>query len=208
MTTTDTKRTWPSHDDWEAAQRARAEHLIEHGAGYEFEPTFTDAERGEITTLAPVIVKAIRRECVRIERPLRAEHPEVVWLLKPSPVRYLSGEYDTAMEALSADQRAALDTLQEMRDIRRELRREFVGNSYPHPHEWRHRQFRDLDRFASPELDRVRKLHQQAIARYRDQERQRGRTLLAALDSGVEWLRELKHRTEIEEYFANGPLIR
>lgn len=49
MTTTPTKRIWPSREDWEADERARAEFTIEHGVnGWDYDggsqPTFTIKE--------------------------------------------------------------------------------------------------------------------------------------------------------------------
>jgi hypothetical protein len=195
---------WPTRQEYEAQRRAHAEHLIKHGEGYadEHNPTYTDAESTEIERMAPVIIKTIRRECGRIERPLRREYPEVIWLLNPGVDRYLSGEYDAAEAALTAQARAAYNTLRELRDIRSELREDaedpIIGDYRP----------LCFDRFTSPEIDRLRVIRQDALNRYHARERERGRNLLAAIESGEEWEDQLLHRASVDAYFARGPVVR
>jgi hypothetical protein len=195
--------TWPTREEFEAERRAHAEHLIEHGEGYadEHNPTYTAAEADEIERMAPVIIKTIRRECGRIERPLRREYPEVIWLLNPGVDRYLSGEYDTAEAALTAPARSAYNTLWELRDIRSTLREDAEN---PIISEYG----LSFDRFTSPEIDRLRIIRQDALDRYHDRERQRGHNLLAAIESGQEWEDQLKHRASVDAYFARGPVVR
>lgn len=194
---------WPTREEYEAERRALAERLIEHGEGYadEHNPTYTRAESAEIERMAPVIIKTVRRECGRIERPLRREYPEVIWLLNPGVDRYLSGEYDAAEAALTAPARAALSTLRELRDIRSELRRDaedpIISEYGP-----------GFDRFDSPEIDRLRVIRQDALDRFHDRQRQRGHNLLAAIESGEAWRDQLEHRASVDAYFANGPVVR
>ncbi len=66
---------------------------------------------------------------------------------------------------------------------------------------------RRRERPASPELSRLRVLNNQALERFHTKNREMGRRILADLDSGVRWQRELKRRTEVEEYLRNGPVI-
>jgi hypothetical protein len=197
------EHSWPTRDEYEAQQRSHAEHMIEHGVGYadEYSPTFTDAERAEIAALSPEIIKTVRRECGRIERPLRHQYPEVVWLLDPGTDRYLSGEYDAAVATLNPDQLAALDTLRELRDVRWVLR--YGGFDFAY---WDASPPPGFEP-ACPELDRLREIHERALARYHDRERQRGRQLLADIESGVEWQRQQEHMARIDEYFRNGPVV-
>ena len=88
---------------FESDQIAYATHLITHGVGYadEANPTFDADEREEITRLAPEITRTVRRECGRVERRLRRQHPEVVPLLDPPIETYLTGEYAAAVDTLT-----------------------------------------------------------------------------------------------------------
>jgi hypothetical protein len=199
---------WPTREEREANQRAHAEHMIEHGVGYadEDEPSFTAAEHDEIERLEPEIIRTVRRECGRIERQLRREHPEVVWLLKPGAERYLSGEYDAALKALSPKARDALLDLSSLRDVRREVAK-FCG-VYGVYCGWIQSWPRRSTRPSSPEIDRLLTIHQEELARRRAGIRGGGRQLLADIESGAAWQRQQEHMAWLEKWLAGGPVIR
>jgi hypothetical protein len=200
--------TWSSREKFEADRRAHAEHMIEHGVGYADEDVerFTDDERAEAERLTPGAIKAVRRECGRIERPLRRAHPEVIWLLHPGVDRYLSGEYDAAMAALSPEALAALDVLVMVRDIRHGISGRHVDplGYFSWGWEWP----TGYQPTEIPEVDRLRAIKAVELTRRRAATCEDGRRLLADLDSGAAWEREVERRADVDEYFRNGPVIR
>jgi hypothetical protein len=218
---TDT-RTWPTREKWEADERARAEHTIEHGInGWDYganRPQWTDDERAEVEQLAPVVIAMIRRTIGRIERTLRREHPQAGLLARGIERPYTRDafhRYNADVDALTDDERKALDTLGVLDDIRRCLRR---NTTYlddpdlfecPTDHGWQldRRWPEQYDRPQSAELDRLRELNAQAVERSHAEHRERGRHILADLDSGAAWQRQLEHRARIEEWRRNGPVI-
>jgi hypothetical protein len=207
--TTDNDYQWPSREEWEADQRAHVEHMITHGVGYDYQngSSFTAAEHDEIQRLEPEVIRTVRRECGRIERRLRHEHPEVVWLLNPGADRYLSGEYDAALKALSPEARDALLDLSRLRDVRRGLVEYGVYCDNEFLLDWVRSWPSRFTQPSSPEIDRLLAIHQQEYARRRACIRGGGRQLLADIESGAAWEREQDHRVRIEKWFRDGPVI-
>lgn len=195
---------WPTREEYETDRRRHAAHMIEHGVDDKDERSFTAEERAKAERLAPEAIKVVRRSCGRIERQLRREHPEVVWLLKPDTARYLSGEFDAALDALSTPARAAFLALSQLSDVRRTLRIADVLDWDAWSWNWPD----GFDPPACPELDRLRAIRSEELTRRRAQTRDRGRRLLAAIESGQQWEDQLKHRAFCDAYFARGPVVR
>jgi hypothetical protein len=181
--------------------------------------------------LAPEVIKTIRRSCSRIERQLRQQHPQAAALARGPEEKDLQerrkitgachanhitaadiDRWQAAVETLTGEARRSYDDLVCLKDIRRSLQRNRGWRDEfdePTACQWEFDTIwpRGYDRPTSPELDRLRALNHQAVERFHAHYREWGRGILADLDSGVRWQRELKRRAELEEYFRNGPVM-
>jgi hypothetical protein len=206
--TTATAYNRSTREEWEDGQRRHAEHLIQHGVGYEFEPAYTDEERREVESLKPEAVKVIRRACGRIERELRSRYPAAATAARgiegPITEESIDRLYK-AVDALTGADRNAYDDLQRLRGVRERIRRGVVGRLGCRRWDiaWPERG----EKPTCPELDRLDAIAEQAVQRHLDENRARGRQLLADLESGAAWERELKHRADIEEWRRCGPVM-
>jgi hypothetical protein len=118
--------TWPSREKWEADERARAEHTIEHGINvWDYgagELHWSDEERAEVEALAPQAIKAIRRACGRAERSLREQYPAAGELAKQD-ARTVEDvrRKNNAIDALDDAARETVYTLWRLQDVRSSL---------------------------------------------------------------------------------------
>jgi hypothetical protein len=197
-------RTRPTREEWEAEQRRIAESMIEHGHSHRDDndpgPTSTFAQSDEIERLRPGIIKTVRAACGRIERQLRREHPDAAELAKPK------GYSHERYEALSPAAHDALDDIWSLRRVRDRLSNSgWYANEFliGWDSDWPSR----YDRPTSPEIKRFLKVRAQTVAQWREKNRERGRRILAGLDSGVGWQRELESRVHVEEFLARGPVV-
>jgi hypothetical protein len=185
-----TTRTWPTREEWETRERALAESMIETGHDYWDDsdgPRFSEAERAEVDKLAPEAIKVIRRTCGRIERSLRSQHPLAGELAKGITERSITMEaihrLDAAIDALSGADRDAYDTLSRVGYIRRTLNKSWGYGPFDRPSISLREYIRYESLFSDsrcPQLDRLRQLNDEAVARWREGNRARGRKLLAA----------------------------
>lgn len=226
---TDT-RTWPTREEWEANERARAEWTIEHGEDrWDYEGKddlwWSDDERAEVKRLAPIVIAMIRRTASRVERAIRCEHPQAGVLARGITGRPITLEalhrHQAAVDALDDANRSALDALWALEDIRRDLHTSRgTARCAANPDRFECPTERDVcgwtferrwpdgyDQPQSAELDRLRELNHRAVERSRAKYREMGRRILADLDSGVRWQRELERRAQVDEYFRNGLVI-
>jgi hypothetical protein len=127
--------------------------------------------------------------------------------------------YD-AVDALTGTDRDAYDVLRYLSHVRIDLRRYpfddprpprgcaiHVNGTDPFTWDWERSWPPRYALPTSPEIERLRELNDQAVERWHESNREMGRHILADLDSGVRWQRELEHRAKVEEYFRNGPVI-
>jgi hypothetical protein len=192
----------PSRGEWEAGRRRVAEHLIETGEPYysggyydsgDAGPLYTGTPRKEIDALIPDAVRAIRLACGRAERDLRAKHPAAAAVLR---------DFTYAAEAaLTGADKDAYHDLIALRHLRQQMRKdryydvdELVGAG------WQFARWpQGYKPPASPKLDRLRALYAEDVQRRHDTNVARGRQLLADMESGAVWERELEHRARADE---------
>jgi hypothetical protein len=198
-----TEHNWPTREQYEADQRRYAESMIEYGHNHrdsDDSPGSGFAYDDEAERLKPEIVKTVRRECGRIERQLRRGHPDAAALLRPKD--YSAERYD----ALNPAARDAVHDLWQLRDVRRVLCNSgFYANEYlcGWDQHWPSRH----ERPTSPELERFFALRARAVQDWRDRNRDRGRRLLADIESGEAWQQQLAHMARVEQWFCDGPVV-
>jgi hypothetical protein len=138
------------------------------------------------------------------------------WHSKPELVR----RFKHAVDALTGEARDAYDDLDYLSDVRSALRRGpfddprlpagcamEVGGTDSITWDWERRWPTRHPLPAAPEVERLRALNDEAVGRWFEENREMGRLILADLDSGVRWQRELEHRARLEEWFARGPIV-
>lgn len=227
-----TEHTWPTREEFEADWRRRAEYAVEDGGcpwpvdWPDGVPHFNAEERAEVETLAPVIVKLIRRECGRVERRLRADHPDIAalargvhpdepdnprWTRQPDYESYerMADRFSAAIDALTGDAAAAYHTLMRLDHLRRRLSKDRYYSPFDYPDDrypWQPWP-QGYEEPSSPELDRLYAITDAAIRRDQDKWRAEGRRMLDDLDSGAAWQTELERRADVDEYLRNGPAI-
>jgi hypothetical protein len=215
---------WPTRKDWEANQRSRAALSIEKGVdAWDFgrgSPTFDEAERAEVESLAPKAIAAIRRACGQVEKVLRREQPYAANLARGWQKRSETTwrQYLADIDALTGAALDAYHDLSGISNVRQSLHRPTGTGIYgDHPdlfdcptrYGWTFEE-RWPQRFKlpnSPELDRIRQINDQAVARNAEGHREHGWKVLAELDSGKAWEAQLEWRAHHEEWLRNGPAI-
>jgi hypothetical protein len=138
------------------------------------------------------------------------------WRSKPELVQ----RFKDAVDALTGAARDAYDDLGYLSDVRSALRRHpfddprlpfgcalKVNGTDSITWDWERRWPTRHALPTSLEIERLRALNDQALDRWYEKNREMGRHILADLDSGVRWQRELEHRARMEEYFARGPIV-
>ena len=207
---------WPAREEWEADQRRYVQGMVESGndcrSGNDYDdgPGWSTEERAEVEALTPAAVKVIRRECGRIEKQLRKEHPAAAAVLQMSVDDFAAGHGDAALAALRESDRGAWDDLWSLRHVRNCLRADRCYGPFDKPERnplarvfWPQRYPEPI----SPELDRIKQIGAQAIDQYEEVIRRRGRKLLADLDSGAAWQEQLEHMASVDKWFRDGPVI-
>lgn len=188
----------PTRDQWETRERNRIKHAMDTGtdtyllAGR----AVTDAETEWADRYLPDLVKAIRRECGRVERGLRRQFPAAWGLLNTH--RSMS-DYRQAENALTNDEREAFLKLVRMDRIRNEIRAPRGTGIYEF--DLRERAATALDwlrdEHTSAEIDHLRDLDDKAQQHMQEIVRERARECLALVDSGQAWENELDRRAKL-----------
>jgi hypothetical protein len=201
----------PTREEWEAEERRWAQDLIDTGENTRWsydtfgQPSYTDADEEEIDTLTPEVIKVVRRACGRAERDLREKHPAAGVVARgiesPSPFTMEVVErWYAAKDALAGADKDAFEDLVVLRHVRDHLRKDRWYSVTEWMGAW------EFDRWpqgyelpASPALDRLRALHAEGIQRRYDTNVAKGRQMLADLESGAAWERELERRARADE---------
>lgn len=193
----------PSREEWEAEERRWAVDLIETGEDtrYSYDgngPLYTDADTEEIDALTPEAIKAVRRACGRAERDLREKHPAAAVVARGIVERPWTDEvidrWYTSEAALTGADKDAYHKLIKLRDFRSHLRKDRWYSITESMGAWIFNWPKGYEPPASPALDRLRALHAEGIQRRHDTCVAKGQQLLAELESGDAWERELKCR--------------
>ena len=186
---------------WERDQRGYAEYMMRMGHNPRDRsdlPSFTDEELAEVLALEEAATTQIEEAWWSIRDYLLREHDEAAHLwarFRGIP----QGDHDAAIEALQPPARDAFKVLMSFAGLTRLIRDGGVFESCRVINErlshgpssngwWWYGSWPDrFEHPDSPELQRLRTLNEDAVARHRTDIRERGRHRLAAIENGEAW---------------------